>query len=99
MGNPRDHTWGIPVILDTIAQLDELYVVPDQRGHGIGTKLLRAAEAQCRQRGSQLLEINVDGQDADARRFYERHGYTNREPDQTEPEPYYHRDLAAPTGT
>ena len=39
------------------------------------------------------MEINVDGEDTDARRFYERHGYTNVEVGQTEPQLYYHREL------
>jgi len=78
----------------TVALLDELYVVGDERGHGIGTALLKAAEQECRRLGGELLEINVDGEDTDARRFYERHGYTNREPGHTEPALYYHRDLA-----
>jgi GNAT superfamily N-acetyltransferase len=77
-----------------VALLDELYVVPGERRRGIGTALLKAAEDECRQRGSGLLEINVDGEDAAARRFYERHGYTDRDPGQAEPELYYHRDLA-----
>jgi len=76
-----------------VALLDELYVVPGQRNRGIGTTLLRAAEDESRRRGSTELEINVDGDDVDARRFYERHGYTNREPGQTEPRLYYHREL------
>jgi hypothetical protein len=42
-----------------------------------------AAESLSRDRGSELLEINVDGEDIDARRFYERHGYY-----------YYYRDLS-----
>jgi GNAT superfamily N-acetyltransferase len=67
----------------------------DERGHRIGTALLKAAEEECRRRGSELLEINVDGEDTDARRFYERHGYRNHEPGQTEPDSNYHRDLAA----
>lgn len=76
-----------------VGLLDELYVVPDRRGHGVGTQLLKAAEHECRRRGARLLEINVDGEDTDARRFYERHGYTTHESGQAEPELYYHRDL------
>jgi hypothetical protein len=57
---------------------------------------MKAVEAECRQRGSELLEINVDGEDADARRFYERHGYAHHEPGQTEPQLYYHRSLVRP---
>ena len=63
-----------------VALLDELYVAPDRRGRGIGSALLASAERVVRERGSQLLEINVDGVDVDARRFYERHGYANCEP-------------------
>ncbi|MGO9903743.1 MAG: GNAT family N-acetyltransferase [Solirubrobacteraceae bacterium] len=80
-----------------VALLDELYVVPVERGRGIGSALLKAAEEECRQRGSELLEINVDGEDAGARRFYERHGYANHEPGQTQPQLYYYRDLAPPS--
>ena len=76
-----------------VGLLDELYVVPEKRGRGIGTQLLRAAEDDCRQRGGRLLEINVDGEDAAARRFYERHGYRDRDPGQPDPELYYHREL------
>ena len=80
-----------------VALLDELYVVPVERGDGIGTGLLKAAEEACRQRGADLLEINVDGEDTDARRFYERRGYANHDPGQTEPQLYYHRDLGPPS--
>jgi GNAT superfamily N-acetyltransferase len=76
-----------------VALLDELYVEPERRGQGIGTQLLRAAEDECRRRGVGLLEINVDGEDTDARRFYERHGYASHEPGTTEPELYYSREL------
>lgn len=76
-----------------VALLDELYVTPEERGHGIGTVLLKATEELCRQRDSRLFEINVDGEDIAARRFYERHGYSNHEPGQTQPQLYYHRDL------
>ena len=76
-----------------VALLDELYVIPECRGQGIGTRLLKAAEQECIARGGRLLEINVDGEDTDARRFYERHGYSNREPGAPEPSLYYSREL------
>ena len=79
-----------------VALLDELYVVPAERWRGIGAALLKAAEAVARQRGSELLEINVDGEDTDARRFYERYGYANHDPGQTQPQLCCHRDLLPP---
>jgi GNAT superfamily N-acetyltransferase len=77
----------------SVALLDELYVVPALRGQGIGSALLDRAEAVARHRGAEVMEINVDGGDVDARRFYERHGYTNTEPGQDEPMLYYYREL------
>jgi len=76
-----------------VALLDELYVAPELRGQGVGSALLAAAESVTRARGGELLEINVDGQDTDARRFYERHGYRNSEPCQDQPILYYYREL------
>jgi len=76
-----------------VALLDELYVVPWLRGQGVGSALLAVAESVTRARGGELLEINVDGQDTDARRFYERHGYRNSEPGQDQPLLYYYREL------
>lgn len=63
-----------------LAVLDELYVVPDRRGGGIGTDLLEEAIRELRRRGGREMHINVDDVDADARRFYERHGFVNVEP-------------------
>ncbi|MDQ4501400.1 GNAT family N-acetyltransferase [Sinomonas sp. ASV322] len=77
-----------------VALLDELYVVPSHRGSGLGSLLLAAVEAEVRRRGGELVEINVDGEDVDARRFYERHGYSNRDPGQEEPQLYYAKELA-----
>ena len=76
-----------------VALLDELYVAPEQRGGGLGTRLLHAVERECLASGAELLEINVDGEDVDARRFYERHGYVTGNPGQDEPQLYYSREL------
>jgi GNAT superfamily N-acetyltransferase len=76
-----------------VALLDELYVRPDLRNQGIGTRLLAAVEAEARARRVVLVEINVDEPDVDARRFYERHGWSGLEPDTGERALYYWREL------
>jgi GNAT superfamily N-acetyltransferase len=76
-----------------VALLDELYVVPALRGCGIGSALLESACQLVRGRGVELMEINVDGEDRDARRFYERHGFSCVHGSQLEPELYYSREF------
>jgi ribosomal protein S18 acetylase RimI-like enzyme len=68
-------------------------VVPEHRSRGIGTAMLRSVEDALRERGGDRLEINVDGEDTDARRFYERHGYTCQGPDEPAPDLCYSREL------
>jgi GNAT superfamily N-acetyltransferase len=63
-----------------LAQLEELYVVPELRDRGIGTDLLAGALAEVSRRGAIEMHINVDEVDVDTRRFYERHGFVNIEP-------------------
>jgi GNAT superfamily N-acetyltransferase len=62
-----------------VSQLEELYVVPRLRSHGIGTAVLDLCRRTVRELGSPEMHINVDEVDADARRFYERHGFLNVE--------------------
>lgn len=76
-----------------VALLDELYVAPTERGHGLGGAMLALVEQTARERGCAWLEVNVDGEDTDARRFYERHGYRDRDPGQPESQLYYSREL------
>jgi GNAT superfamily N-acetyltransferase len=76
-----------------VALLDELYVAPAQRNEGLGAALLAAAEAWTSSIGGALLEIDVDGADSDARRFYERHGYSCVSPGEPEPSLRYYREL------
>ena len=63
-----------------LAQLDELYVVPDLRGGLIGTRILEQTIEVLTARGVHEMHINVDEIDEEARRFYERHGFVNIEP-------------------
>lgn len=62
-----------------LAQLEELYVRPGLRDQGQGTALLQAAIRLVREHDGGEIHINVDEVDADARRFYERHGFVNTE--------------------
>jgi GNAT superfamily N-acetyltransferase len=88
----RPNVWyDVPVAL-----LDELYVVPELRGRGIGTAVLDLVVTTARARGVELVEINVDDDDIDAKRFYERHGFSAVDPDSGEGASYYARELAPP---
>ena len=52
-----------------------IYVVPARRGEGIGSALLDAAEAGLAEAGANVVSLEVMAENADARRFYRRHGY------------------------
>jgi ribosomal protein S18 acetylase RimI-like enzyme len=58
--------------------LAELYVTPEERGHGIGRALMEAAVREARERGAETMDIGVDEPDLAARRLYESMGFTNR---------------------
>ena len=62
-----------------VAMLEELYVAPAHRGHGLGTQMMERVLSELEARGAGEMQINVDEVDAGARRFYERHGFTNIE--------------------
>jgi len=68
-----------PYYAGPLAQLEELYVLPDLRDGGIGTALLTASVDAVRAAGCEEMHIGVDEVDTDTRRFYERHGFVNIE--------------------
>lgn len=77
-----------------VALLDELYVVPDRRGRGIGSAVVDLVMSAVRERGAELVEINVDEGDVDAQRFYEGHGFSAfQTPGSTERAFYYSQEL------
>jgi len=77
-----------------VALLDEMYVVPDLRGRGIGSAILGRLISICAERSVELIEINVDEGDADAQRFYEHHGFSSTQTGSTERAFYYYQELS-----
>lgn len=76
------------------AYLEELYVVPERRGHGLGRALLEAAMEYARERGAAHIDLGTSETDVAARALYESAGFTNREGGPDGPAMlYYERDL------
>ncbi|AXE87166.1 GNAT family N-acetyltransferase [Streptomyces sp. Go-475] len=48
----------------------------DERGSGLGTRLIEWAIAESREQGCQLVQLTSDKTRTDAHRFYERLGFT-----------------------
>jgi GNAT superfamily N-acetyltransferase len=76
-----------------VALLDELYVAPQHRGHGLGSAIIHRVLIDATDIGVSAIEINVDQADVDAQRFYERHGFTGKDPDTGERAFYYALEL------
>ena len=62
------------------ALLEELWVLPDARGRGVGRALLEAAMDLARERGADRIELNTSTDDDVARALYESAGYASIEP-------------------
>jgi GNAT superfamily N-acetyltransferase len=58
-----------------VAWLDELFVVPEHRGRGIGRALLVRAVAVARENGCRAVELEVDPAHARAEHLYQREGF------------------------
>ena len=58
-----------------IAELHRLYVRPDMRGQGLGSRLVRRAESHARQRGAAQMVLWSDTRFTTAHRLYSRLGY------------------------
>jgi GNAT superfamily N-acetyltransferase len=59
--------------------LDELYVVPERRGQGIGAALLQAARATAAAGGALAMELEVEAGHERVSSLYERHGFTRHQ--------------------
>jgi GNAT superfamily N-acetyltransferase len=78
----------------TDTYLEELYVVPEHRGQGIGRALLEAAINAAREASADHFELTTGEDDTAARALYESRGLTNREGSPDGPRMlYYEIDL------
>jgi ribosomal protein S18 acetylase RimI-like enzyme len=59
--------------------LEELYVVPDRRGQGLGGALMEAAIETARAEGARYMDLGTAETDTAARALYEKLGFSNRE--------------------
>jgi putative acetyltransferase len=57
------------------AELHRLYVRPDQRGRGLGSRLVHQAEAHARSKGASRIVLWSDTRFVTAHRLYTRLGY------------------------
>jgi len=64
--------------LGITAEIDEFFVLPSQRGQGIGAVLLDMAEQEFRRVGCTNVSLQLSRHNDSARTFYYRHEYVER---------------------
>ena len=64
--------------LGLTAEIDELYVLPERRGQGVGQALLKTAESAFLYAGCTNVSLQLSHGNEFARRFYHRQGYKER---------------------
>ena len=62
---------------EPVGLLEELYVVPDRRGEGVGRELMEAVLSLARERGAAGMEVITGESDEAARALYESVGFRN----------------------
>jgi ribosomal protein S18 acetylase RimI-like enzyme len=74
--------------------LQELYVIPARRGHGLGRALMETALDVARREGAVEMQLGTSEDDVAARALYESLGFSNRERRPDGPITYfYEREL------
>ena len=74
--------------------LEDLYVVPGRRGHGLGRVLMERALDVARREGAVEMHLGTSEADVAARALYESLGFSNREGEPGGPVNYfYEREL------
>ena len=74
--------------------LEDLYVVPGRRGHGLGRAILETALEVARREGAIEMHLGTSEDDVAARALYESLGFSNRDGEENGPVNYfYEREL------
>ena len=60
------------------AKLDKLYVLQTHQRKGVGARLIARVESEARRTGAKTLVLNVNKNNAQAIRAYEKHGFAVR---------------------
>lgn len=58
-----------------VAFLDEFFILPEQRGHGLGARFLDQVLKQLEDAGVRAVRLEVDEEHPGASRLYARHGF------------------------
>ncbi|WP_066042145.1 GNAT family N-acetyltransferase [Herbiconiux solani] len=69
----------------TVAELTKVFTLPTHRGTGTGSRLIRALEQHCRERGIRTLRLDTRAELAEACALYERLGFTRVAPFNADP--------------
>jgi GNAT superfamily N-acetyltransferase len=84
--------------LDGVAEITKVFTLPNHRGRGAGSQLLRFLEESCRERGAKILRLDTRAELTEACALYERLGFTRVAAFNDEPysDRWYAKDLSAP---
>jgi GNAT superfamily N-acetyltransferase len=63
---------------EPVGYVEELYVVPDRRGEGVGRAIMNAVLELARERGAAGVEVVTGEDDTAARSLYESVGFANQ---------------------
>jgi ribosomal protein S18 acetylase RimI-like enzyme len=61
---------------ERVALLEDMAILPEVRGAGVGSKLLQAAITHARASGCKRITLLTDGDNDAAQKFYHNHGFT-----------------------
>jgi diamine N-acetyltransferase len=59
-----------------VLELDELYLIPEARGLGLGSAVLAFVQAQAKAMDAVVITLETEANNQNAQMFYQKHGYT-----------------------